>query len=141
MSFLPYPIFFLCILSINFKLGETGETPETDAQSARIFAVPPASDTRDHVGQLRCPKRRRGEHGALVFDAEPRIDFLLPFSTIGYGVPPRTALAIANRVILGWEALAWSEHCHTRRAEAFNAYRSEAILPTEPRVRLAEQRI
>ena len=41
---LPYPSFSLCILSINFKLGETGETPETNAQFAHLFAVPPAPD-------------------------------------------------------------------------------------------------
>ena len=42
---------FSCVLSISFRLGETGETPETNAQSAGTFAVLPASRTRDREGQ------------------------------------------------------------------------------------------
>ena len=71
------------------------------------------------MGQPRRPKRTRGGYAALIFDAEPSIDLLLPLVALGHVIAPRTALAIACRVILeGSETLARSEHVGARLAES-----------------------
>ena len=89
------------------------------------------------MGQTR-PKRARDGYVALIFDAEPCIDLLLPLVACEDVIAPWPALAIACHVLKGFETLARSEHVRTRLAETIRAERSQAVLPTEPRVRLAE---
>ena len=82
-------------------------------------------------------KRTRCGHARLFSDAEPSIDLLLPLVALGYVIAPRTALAIACRILQGLETLARSEHVRARLAETIHAYRSQAILLTKACVRLA----
>ena len=112
---------FSCVLSISFRPGETGETPETDAQSAGTFAVPPASRTRDREGKAPQSKDWRSGRAALIFDAEPSIDLLLPLAAFGYVIAPRSAFALANGALERPEALPGAEHVGARLAETVRA--------------------
>ena len=58
---IPSPAVSTFLFRISLRCGETGRTRETNAQFAPIFAVPPASDTRDKVGQPTRPKHTRGQ--------------------------------------------------------------------------------